>query len=155
MGKTSLKDRARKARSKGAESKDETPASTNGAKASKPDAEAPTPETTPKTESKASDPQAPRPADTADAPDNVVDIGAAALERLSDEQVNDVIAAHQAAVAAVEDSEEPFTAGLIATRETKAEQVQYDGKTPEGYVIRVWAPKGSSMLIGATLTQVS
>jgi hypothetical protein len=81
----------------------------------------------------------------AERPDNVVALTSKAVKNLTDEQVAEFVAAH-------EDSEsEPLTATLVATRETKIRQIEYNGTTPEGYVIRVWAPEGTSLLIGATL----
>lgn len=46
----------------------------------------------------------------------------------------------------------PLFAPVQATRETKIAQVQYDGKTPEGYTVRIWAPPGSPMVTGVLLT---
>lgn len=43
-------------------------------------------------------------------------------------------------------------AGLVATRETKTGQIQYDGKTEDGFVVRVWAPEGAPMLTRASLS---
>lgn len=40
---------------------------------------------------------------------------------------------------------------LVATRETKTNQIQYDGKTADGYVVRVWAPAGAAMVTKASL----
>jgi hypothetical protein len=42
-------------------------------------------------------------------------------------------------------------AELRVTRETKRNQLQYDGKTPEGFVVRIWAPEGAAMVMRAQL----
>lgn len=153
-----LKDRARKAQAKGAD-QGETPASTKAQPPSKNGAKPQDTQTGAKpaavgTKAEVASPD-PKPASASDteaqaADTNVVSIGTKAVESLSDAEVADFVARHNAEL---ERTEEPFTASLIATRETKANQVQYDGKTPEGYAIRVWAPEGSPMLIGVTLTE--
>ena len=144
---TSLKDRAAKARSRKGKGKAKAPkAELNGSDAT-PESEV----TTAEAEVPVTDTQVVEPVDTAGqvTPDNVTHISDAVVAGLSDDEVAAALAsANQAAD--LEDSE-PLTATLIATRETKADQVQYDGKTPEGYIIRVWAPAGTPMLIGATL----
>ena len=153
-----LRDRARKAREKEATVDPKAP----GEKARKPrggqtkaevieEANASTPPTTESTtEDEGSDPQASSPVDTPDdspPEDNVVPIGSKAVEALSDAQVTEALAGQATPVF------EPGTALLTATRETKRNQIQYDGVTEDGFVIRVWAPEGSPMLIGVTLEQ--
>ena len=85
--------------------------------------------------------------DDSSSADNVVPIGSKAVEALSDAQVTEALAGQATPVF------EPGSALLAVTRETKRKQTQYDGVTEDGYVIRVWAPEGSPMLIGVTLEQ--
>ena len=63
------------------------------------------------------------------------------VEGLSDEEIAEALAklSHPTASA-------PLVANVKATRTTKRDQIQYDGETPEGYVVRVWAPGGSEMV---------
>jgi hypothetical protein len=153
---TKLRDRAKKAREAEVPDKPETPASTSarkkgGAKtkaATVAEANAST-TTTPSGEPAGTDRQPSRAVDTPATPPkgNVVAIDAKAVGALTDEQVEEILASHADVDA------EMGAAFLTATRTTKANQIQYDGTTPEGYIIRVWAPEGSSMLIRATLEQ--
>lgn len=82
----------------------------------------------------------------ADEESNVVDIRDAMVDNLTDEDVEKFLA---------QQASGPLVAGLAATRETKLSQVQYDGKTTDGYVVRVWAPKGAPMLVKVRLEPVA
>lgn len=73
---------------------------------------------------------------------SVTSIGDRAVEDLTDEQVERMLARSQSG---------PGVAGLAATRVTKTEQIQYDGKTEDGFIVRVWAPKGSPLVTKARL----
>lgn len=73
---------------------------------------------------------------------SVTSIGAKAVEDLTDEQVEQMLARAESG---------PGVAGLAATRTTKTHQIQYDGKTEDGFVVRVWAPEGSPMVTKARL----
>ena len=68
-----------------------------------------------------------------------------AVSGLSKSEIEELLAAIEAA------DEVPLVASLKATRLTKTGGVQYDGKTPEGYVIRVWAPEDADMVTHASL----
>lgn len=96
-----------------------------------------------KLEPKAAEPKAetpaPKPADVTDIRDKMID-------NLSDDDVEKLLASQASG---------PLVAGLAATRETKLNQVQYDGKTSDGYVVRVWAPDGAEMLVKARLEVVA
>jgi hypothetical protein len=124
---TSLKERVAKARSKGAEV----------------DTKAPEPEAT-----EASDTQALEPGDTATESEatNVVDLGEKVIEGLSEAEAAAIVEAHSGDI-------ELGAALLEATRTTKANQTEYNGVTPEGYIVRVWAPAGLPMLARAVLEQ--
>ncbi len=86
--------------------------------------------------------------------DNVVEMAEHVADGLSDDQVAEILAR----VEAEEDakfSTDPFVARLAATRQTKTRQIQYDGVTPEGYIVRVWAPEGMAMVTYAELEAIA
>lgn len=142
---SSLRERAAKA-SKASGDKPTPKASAPAPTKAKPKAAEPKAE-----EPKAAEPKAkeeapvsePQPSPKADAatpsPEEIV-------SRLTPEQVNELLAQITAAEA------KPLTAALKATRVTRKDDVQYDGRTPEGFVIRIWAPKGSPMLTEASVS---
>lgn len=80
---------------------------------------------------------------------NVVEMAQHVADGLSDDQVAEILTRAEAEEEAK--FSDPFVATLAATRETKTNQIQYDGVTPEGYIVRVWAPEGMAMVTHAEL----
>jgi hypothetical protein len=140
-----IRDKARKAsEGKGpvVDAKDLRPAA--GSNPSKPKATEPKAPTT--TTPKAEDKEQPKAETTVTKPASVTDIRDRMVDDLSEVDVEKFLARQASG---------PLVAGLAATRETKLNQVQYDGKTADGYVVRVWAPEGAEMLIKARLETVA
>lgn len=131
---TTLRDRAKGLRERKPPIEEETPASAEEeAPIEDDDDEA--------TDTQAHDEVEAEDTDTDEDDSNVVDFVEKAIERLSDDDVEAYL-----------DSKAPGLAHLEFTRRTKADQLQYDGKTSDGYIVRVWAPLGSNPITEAQLS---
>ena len=139
---TSIRDKAKRARStkSGSEPESKAPAKTES-KPSEPEPKATAPKAGTTTAVLDKDPA---PTDREQVA-SVTDISDHVIDRMTEDEVEKFLA--QAASSA-------GVAGLVATRETKTGQIQYDGKTSDGFVVRVWAPEGAPMIVKARLDVV-